>query len=157
MRKEIDYFITTLHSIINGDPWYGQPAMKILQDVDAATVYKKPNETSHSLIELLYHINTWAEFTLKRLEGDEEKDMAAFEKLDWREIDTNEHTWEKAIAQFKVTHDLIIESLATKEDKFLSEKVDYREYNFRFLLHGIIQHDIYHLGQIAYVKKLFEG
>lgn len=101
-------------------------------------------------------MNTWAEFTLKRLEKDEEKDMAAFEKLDWRDIDTNEHTWEKGLAQFKVTHDLIIELLATKEDKFLSEKVDYREYNFRFLLHGIVQHDIYHLGQIAYAKKLIE-
>jgi uncharacterized damage-inducible protein DinB len=156
MRKEIDYFITTLHSIVNGEPWYGQSAMKILQDIDPAAVYKKPNQNSHSLIELLYHMNTWAEFTLKRLEKDEEKDMAAFEKLDWRDIDTNEHTWEKGLAQFKVTHDLIIELLATKEDKFLSEKVDYREYNFRFLLHGIVQHDIYHLGQIAYAKKLIE-
>ena len=58
------------------------------------------------------------------------------------------------MAQFKVTHDLIIDLLDTKGDKFLSEDVDYREYNFRFLLHGIIQHDIYHIGQIAYLKKL---
>ena len=58
------------------------------------------------------------------------------------------------MAQFKVTHDLIIELLGTKDDKFLSGKVDYREYNFKFLLHGIIQHDIYHIGQIAYLKKL---
>jgi hypothetical protein len=113
MRKEIDYLIATLHSVINGEPWYGQSAMKILQGIDPAAVYKKPNENSHSLIELLYHMNTWAEFALKRLEKDEEKNMAAFEKLDWREIDTTEHTWEKAVAQFKVTHDLIIELLAT--------------------------------------------
>ena len=154
MRKEIENIITTLHSILSGEPWYGQPAMKILQDVGPGSVYKRPNEGSHSLIELIYHMNTWAEFVLKRLEKDDEKDMDAFEKLDWREIDPKENTWEKAVAQFKVTHDLIIELLATKDDKFLSEKVDYREYNFRFLLHGIIQHDIYHVGQIAYLKKL---
>lgn len=154
MRKEIEYIITSLHSILSGEPWYGQPAMKILQDVDPGSVYKRPNESSHSLIELIYHMNTWAEFVLKRLEKDDEKDMDAFEKLDWREIDPKENTWEKGVAQFKVTHDLIMELLATKDDKFLSEKVDYREYNFRFLLHGIIQHDIYHMGQIAYVKKL---
>ena len=154
MRKEIDYFITTIRSVLDGEPWYGQPAMKILQSVDTATAYKKPNAQSHSPIELLYHMITWAEFTLKRLEKDQEKDMAAFESLDWREIDPKEHTWEKAIAQFKVTHDLIIELLGTKDDEFLSEKVDYREYNFRFLLHGIIQHDIYHIGQIAYMNKL---
>ena len=154
MRKQIDYIITTLHSILDGEPWYGRSAMKILQDADSSAVYKKPNENSHSLIELLYHMNTWADFTLKRLEKDNEKDLESFEKLDWREIDSNEHTWEKGVAQFKVTHDLIIELLGTKDDEFLSEGVDYREYNFRFLLYGIIQHDIYHIGQIACVMKL---
>ena len=154
MRKQIDYFVTTIHSILDGQPWYGQPAMKILQGVDPANVYTKPNDSSHSLAELLYHMVTWAEFTLKRLEQKEEKDIDAFEKLDWREINPEEHTWEKGIAQFKVTHDLIIDLLGTKDDEFLGEMVDYREYNFRFLLHGIIQHDIYHLGQIAYLSKL---
>ena len=154
MRKEIDYIVTTLRSVLDGEPWYGRSVMKILQDADPLTVYKKPNENCHSLIELLYHMNTWADFTLKRLEKDEEKDLESFEKLDWREIDPNEHTWEKGIAQFKVTHDLIIELLGTKDDEFLSEEVDYREYNFRFLLYGIIQHDIYHIGQITYVMKL---
>jgi len=156
MRKEIEHITKTLHSILNGEPWYGRSVMKILQEIAPSMVYKKPNENSHSLIELLYHMNTWAEFTLKRLEKVEEKDLASFEKLDWREIETNEHTWDKAMAQFKVTHDLIIELLETKDDEFLSEEVDYREYNFRFLLYGIIQHDIYHIGQIAYLKKLLE-
>src|ERR1051326_7261140 len=154
MRKEIDYIITTLHSVLDGEPWFGRSVMSILQEIDPAVVYKKPNANSHSLVELLYHMNTWAEFTLKRLEKVEEKDLARIEKLDWREIDPIDHTWEKGVAQFKVTHDLIIELLGTKDDKFLSGKVDYREYNFKFLLHGIIQHDIYHIGQIAYTMKL---
>ena len=153
MRKEIAYIITTLHSVLDGEPWFGRSVMKLLQEVDPAIVHTIPNENSHSLIELLYHMNTWAEFTLKRLEKDEENDLARFEKLDWRTIDSNEHTWEKGVAQFKVTHDLIIELLETKDDEFLSGDVDYREYNFRFLLYGIIQHDIYHIGQIAYLKK----
>ena len=153
MRKEIAYIITTLHSVLDGEPWFGRSVMKLLQEVDPAIVHTIPNENSHSLIELLYHMNTWAEFTLKRLEKDEENDLERFEKLDWRAIDPNEHTWEKGVAQFKVTHDLIIELLETKDDEFLSGNVDYREYNFRFLLYGIIQHDIYHIGQIAYLKK----
>ncbi len=88
------------------------------------------------------------------MEKNKKESSADFEKLDWRKIDPAEHTWEKGMAQFKVTHDLIIEMLETKDDTFLSEKVDEREYDFGFLLQGIIQHDIYHIGQIAYVKKL---
>ena len=51
----------------------------------------------------------------------------------------------------------IIALLHTKDDMFLEEKVDYRNYNFRFLINGLIQHNIYHLGQVAYLKKLLEG
>ena len=119
MRKEIDYIITTLHSVLDGEPWFGRSVMSILQEIDPAVVYKKPNANSHSLVELLYHMNTWAEFTLKRLEKVEEKDLARIEKLDWREIDPIDHTWEKGVAQFKVTHDLIIELLGTNGWKIL--------------------------------------
>lgn len=48
----------------------------------------------------------------------------------------------------------IIAILETKEDAFLKEMVPSREFNFRFMLNGLIQHNIYHLGQVAYVKKL---
>lgn len=153
MPKQIGHIITTLHSVVEGEPWFGRSIMSLLHEIDPAIVYKKPNENSHSLIELLYHMITWAEFTLKRIEK-EDLDLVAFEKMDWREIDPVEHTWEKGLARFKVTNDLIIEALQSKDDDFLSEKVDYREYNFRFLLLGLIQHNIYHIGQIAYMKKL---
>jgi len=154
MRKEIEYITKTLQSIIDGEPWYGRPAMKILKDIDPSAVFKNPGGNSHSLIELIYHMNTWAEFTLKSLAEADGAAITEIEKLDWRRIDPGEHSWDKGVAQFKVNHDLMIELLNTKDDEFLSKKVGSREYNFRFLLHGIIQHDIYHLGQVAYVKKL---
>jgi len=154
MRKQIGHIISSLHTVVEGEPWFGKPVMTVLHEVDPKIVYKKPNDASHSLIELLYHMITWAEFTLKRIEGEEDDDITAFDKLDWRQIDTNGHTWDKAVAQFKVTNDLIIEALQAKNDEFLGGKVDYREYNFRFLLHGLIQHNIYHAGQIAYLRKL---
>ena len=80
--------------------------------------------------------------------------MEAFEEMDWRLIDPHIHTWSNALEEFKVAHDRILELLKGKDDSFLDESVDYRNYNVRFLLNGLIQHDIYHLAQIAYVKKL---
>jgi len=156
MRQQIGHIISTLRTVVEGEPWFGKPVMTLLQEVSPADVYKKPNDNSHSLIELLYHMLNWAEFTLRRIENEDDEDVAIFERQDWRQINPAEHTWEKAVAQFKVTNDLIIEALQSKNDSFLNEKVDYREYSFRFLLNGLIQHNIYHAGQIAYVKKLFE-
>ncbi len=50
-----------------------------------------------------------------------------------------------------------MELLSEKEDGFLSEEAADRKYNFRHLLHGLIQHDIYHQGQIAFLNKLLAG
>ena len=153
MNKEIQSIINELKSINSGDPWYGRPVYALLDEIDPSIVYKKPNEQSHSLIELLYHMITWAGFTLRRIEGDKEQDLAAFEKLDWREIDPHIHNWEKGLKEFKQIQADIIALLETKDDGFLKQIVDYRKYNFQVLLRGLIQHNIYHSGQVAYLVK----
>jgi|SRR3989337_2631620 len=154
MNKEIQSIILTLENILDGDPWYGRPVYAILREVDSSIAYKKITPGSHSLIELLYHMLTWAEFTLKRTEKEDANDLTAFEKLDWREIDPKIHDWDEGLSAFIAAHQQIIALLHTKDDTFLNETVDYRQYNFRYLLNGLIQHNIYHLGQMAYLKKL---
>ena len=156
INKELQSIISNLERVNTGQPWYGRAVYEMLEEIDPAIVNKKPNDSSHSLAELLYHMITWADFTLHRIKGDKEKDMAAFEELDWREINPKVHTWKKGLAEFKAIHSKIIELLKEKDDEFLKEIVDYRKYNFRFLLNGLIQHNIYHIGQVAYVKKLLQ-
>ncbi|HEV8283554.1 MAG TPA: DinB family protein [Chitinophagaceae bacterium] len=156
MNKEIQSIITNLERVNAGQPWYGRAVYDIFEEIDPSIAYKKPNDNSHSLIELLYHMITWADFTLHRIQGYKEKDMTAFEELDWREIDPAVHTWEKGLVEFKAIHKKIVELLNEKDDEFLKGIVDYRKYNFRFLLNGLIQHNIYHIGQVALMKKLLQ-
>jgi len=153
MNKEIQSIIRNLENSLDGTPWYGRPVYAILREVDSSIVYKKPTPDSHSLIDLLYHMLTWAEFTLKRIERDDNFDLAGFEKIDWRTIDPAIHKWDEALAAYIAAHQQIVAHLQTKNDDFLSEVVDFRNYNFRFLLNGLIQHNIYHLGQVAYLVK----
>ena len=145
--------IRNLENTLDGTPWYGRPVYAVLREVDSSIAFKKPTPGSHSLMDLIYHMLTWAEFTLKRIEKDEILDMAAFEKIDWRTIDPAVHNWDEALAAYIAAHQQIIAHLQTKTDDFLSEIVDYRDYNFRFLLNGLIQHNIYHVGQVAYLVK----
>lgn len=156
MNKEIQTIIKSLESVNSGEPWFGRAVYEILEEIDPAIVFIKPGNTEHSLIELLYHMITWADFTLKRLEKDTINDLAAAEALDWRVINPNVHSWKKGVTIFKATHKKIIAQLKKKEDSFLKEKVDYRNYDFQFLLNGLLQHNIYHLGQIAYLKKMLQ-
>ncbi len=154
MNNEIRSIIDNLKEVLSGNPWYGKSVMALFDEIDPAIVYYKPNDQSHSLIELLFHMVTWAEFTQHRLMKDRQMDSDTVEVLDWREIDPAIHTWENGVAQFTEATNLIIQLLEASSDQLPDEKVDYRDYNFRILLNGLVQHNIYHLGQIAYVKKL---
>jgi uncharacterized damage-inducible protein DinB len=154
MNKEIAAIIRKMKSVNTGQPWFGRAAFVILDEVDPAKAMLRPGNAGHSMTDLIYHMNTWADFTLKRIEGDKIKDMGAFEKLDWRKIDPRIHSWKKGLKEFKKVQQEIMRILQTKDDAFLEQKVDYRTYNYRFLLEGMIQHTIYHLGQIAYLHKM---
>jgi len=161
MNKETQSIIKNLENILSGQPWFGRAVYEILGEIEESKVNAKPaspagkpNNNSHSLLELLWHMNTWAEFTLASLENKNIEDLKEIEKNDWRTIDPKKNTWKKGMEQLKGTHQTIIELLKQKtDDSFLSEIVVNRKYNFRFLLNGLIQHNIYHLGQISYLKK----
>lgn len=154
MNKEILSIIRRIENVNSGQPWFGRAVYELLDEVNTKKVFEKPHGTEHSMLELLYHMNVWADFTLKRLEKDEEHDMSYFEALDWRKIDPKKHSWKKALTEFMSIHKKIIAILKKKDDAFLKEIVDYRKYNYRFLLNGFIEHNIYHIGQIAYLNKM---
>ena len=154
MNKEIQTIIKSLQDTLEGQPWYGRAVYEILDETDETKVFIQPNAHSHSLADLLYHMLAWAEFTQKRIAKEIITDMAAYEAMDWRKIDPAGHSWKKGVAELKASHQKIIDLLQSKDDAFLEEIVDYRKYNFRYLLNGLIQHNIYHLGQVAYVKKM---
>jgi len=153
MNKEIQSIIKNLQRVNSGQPWYGRSVYELLDEVNPSKVFEKPGKEGHSMIELLYHLVTWTEFCLRRVQGGKDENPKEVEKLDWRQINTSQHSWEKGMAAFKLANDEIIELLSTKNDDFLKEMVDYREFNFRFMLNGLIQHHIYHIGQIAYIEK----
>jgi uncharacterized damage-inducible protein DinB len=147
-----------LQDTLKGTPWYGRPVYDILREVDPARVIIRPSGASHTLLELLYHMLSWAEFTRMQLERAPGFDPEAYEKsMDWRVINEQADSWEKGLSLFKSSHERIVELLSGKEDGFLSEEAEGRKYNFRFLLHGLIQHNIYHQGQIAFLNKLLAG
>lgn len=154
MNKEIQSIIRRIENVNSGEPWFGRAVYILLEEVDVKKIYTKSNKTDHSIIELLYHMITWADFTLKRIEKDKINDLAAAEELDWRTINPKVHTWQKGLREFKTIQKKIIALLKKKDDAFLNEIVDYRKYDFRYLINGMIEHTIYHIGQIAYLNKI---
>lgn len=153
-NRETNHLASHLENTLTGEPWFGRSLFSLLGDVDPTKAYQRVSNCPHSPADLLYHMITWASFTEKRLMREKNDDMAAFEKLDWREIDPQKHPWEEGVAEFRRLMEHIILLVREKEDSFLDEKVDFREYNFRFLITGLTEHNIYHLGQLAQIMKM---
>src|SRR5687768_16699566 len=94
MDSEIAFIISELQTAFAGNPWFGRSIKSLLSEVSLEIGLRKPNEQSHSIAELVYHMVTWKEFTISRLQPQTVKDIHFFEKMDWRELDlSNPTTW----------------------------------------------------------------
>ena len=154
MKKEIEYILNQLKDSYEGDPWFGRSVEKLLSEVHEMTAFHKP-AGQHSIVELLWHMITWREFTIDRLQHSPQMDVAYFEEMDWRELDFNDMSlWRQGLERLNETQAQLITLLQDRTDELLEQKVMERNYDFRKLLYGFIQHDIYHIGQIAYLQKL---
>ena len=65
--------------------------------------------------------------------------------------------WRKAVAATKRTHETLVKTVAGLPDSRLKERIPGKRYDFYHLLHGIAQHELYHAGQIAILKKALRG
>ena len=155
-NKEIGYIISQLKDAYQGDPWFGRAAIKLLGEVNEKTAYQKP-AGQHSILELLWHMITWREFTIDRLQHSPQMQLTYFEEMDWRELDHNDMTlWKQGLERLQETQNQLVALLQKRNDEILDQQVSERSYDFRKLLYGFIQHDIYHIGQIAYIQKLMK-
>lgn len=157
MNQEILQIAEQLRDVYEGEPWFGRSISSILNEIDEAIVFKKA-ANQHSILELLWHTITWKEFTLSRLRHDDELSIKYFEENDWRMLDHSDKTlWQQGLREFSKLHNELVEIVRQQNDELLCQRVRDRKYDFRKLLYGIVQHDIYHLGQIAYIKKMLTG
>jgi uncharacterized damage-inducible protein DinB len=154
MQNELDFIKSQITDAYSGSPWFGRSAKALLAEVKKEVAFQKPNG-EHSALELLWHMITWREFTIDRLQHSPQMRMEYFDKNDWRPLDHKDPTlWKQGMERLAETQNELIALLNKHDDSILDKQVAERNYNFRYLLHGIVQHDAYHLGQIAYLVKL---
>ena len=151
-KSEASFIADQLHRAFYGGAWHGPALLELLQDVDAATASRKPIENVHSIWELVLHVEVWDRAAMVRLGGEkyQPKGTDNFPSV----ITPKEREWRKAVASVKRTHDLLVNIVAGLAAERLSDRVPGKRYDFAHMLHGIAQHELYHAGQIAILKKV---
>jgi GNAT superfamily N-acetyltransferase/uncharacterized damage-inducible protein DinB len=152
VMSEIQRIEDQLRRAFEGDAWHGPAVRELLGDVTAAKAAARPLPDAHSIWEIVLHIATWEGVVRRRLQGEAVADLPS--EQDWPPVqETTETAWHKAMDDLDRGHRALREAIARSDEGRLAELVPGKEHSVYHMLHGIIQHDLYHAGQIAVLKK----
>ena len=160
--SEIDRILDHLEREHAGDPWYGSPLRTILDGIDATQAAARALPGAHSIWELVLHVTAWKNEVRRRLSG---APAAEPEEGDWPAVgEPSQARWRETLERLERAHqDLVAAIRQTPEKKLFEPTNDPRDsatgagVTYYVLLHGIVQHDVYHAGQIALLKKAALG
>jgi uncharacterized damage-inducible protein DinB len=145
-------------STLSGDPWYGSSVLHILEGMRAGAAAAHPIAGAHSVWELVLHTTAWTRETTRRVNGGGDRPPV---EGDYPPV--LEHTdaaWARALDELRTAHQELAAALIAVDDAVLAQQVgsqvdaDRQPVTVHRTVTGVLQHDAYHAGQIALLKKL---
>jgi len=149
--KETERIVDQLKRASEGDAWHGPSVIHLLEGITAQHAAARPIKSAHSIWEIVLHIAAWERAGLRRLQGDRAQ-LPADE--DWPPVvATDEAAWEQTRKALKQGNDELRKAISLIDDSRLDQPIVPGMSTVYVTLHGVIQHDLYHAGQIAILKK----
>ena len=149
--NEVKRIQDQLKRAFEGPAWHGKSLKELLAGVDARQAAARPVAGGHTIWEIVLHISAWNVAVLRRLQGDP-AELAPEE--DWPPAGrAGDSSWEKALMALENAHQRLWNHLEELNEEELDHQAAGNNYSVYFMLHGLIQHNLYHAGQIALLKK----
>jgi uncharacterized damage-inducible protein DinB len=155
---EIEKIVDQLQRAFKKDSWSGPSLQEVLAGVTVECAAARPIENAHSIWEIILHVAGWKDVVRRRIEGEPVRLPL---EGDWPAV--TDAGWQSALATLTSQHEALVKAVqgltdARLEDILITEQS--REtgggVSCYITLHGIVQHDLYHTGQIALLKKGYE-
>lgn len=154
-QNRLKKLIGILKESFDGYPWYGVSVMEKLEGIDWRNANTIPENGKKSIAHIVRHMISWRLLGVRKLLGDADFNIVLNSEFDWPDVQVDtEKKWIALISELQETQENLIRLLSSREDSFLDTKVPGKEEDFEFLLYGISEHDIYHLGQIGLLYSL---
>jgi uncharacterized damage-inducible protein DinB len=152
-RILINNLIRQLNELQEGSLWFDQSFRDKINKLSDDEAFAKPLPAIHSVAEHVSHMIEWRKECIRRFKGEKTELMHSPE--DWR---SNEELkimgWVNLKNALYNSREELIALFSNQTDDYLGTRFRDTEYNFHYLIEGIIQHDLYHLGQIGITIKL---
>jgi uncharacterized damage-inducible protein DinB len=156
---EVERIADQFKRAFDGEAWHGPSVLALLEGVTAEQAAAHPIAGAHSIWELTLHIGAWESACLRRLQGDPAQ---LSDEEDWPSVgDPSEDAWTAAKNELRVGHQALLDELSGLDDSRLDEPIiEDAPTSFSSVyvtLHGGVQHNLYHAGQIALLRKALAG
>lgn len=139
----------------DGEPWYGASLRALLADVGADLAQARPVAGAHSIWEIVRHLAWWMMAVRRRLGGEP---VTAAEGEDWPRVGSHEPSaWLATLDVLEQAHGAIVAHVAAMPADALTDLVPGQRITHAAMLHGLVQHTVYHAGQIALIKRAARG
>jgi uncharacterized damage-inducible protein DinB len=150
--NELGWIEQQLREAYEGEPWHGPSLRSILKDVTADQAAFRPLALGHSMWELVLHVIAWEEVVRRRMSGETVAGLSAEQDFPIVE-DTSEAAWRSTLERLHQKNTQLRLAIRVFPEDKLQEIVPARKHSFRTMLHGSVQHQAYHAGQIALLKR----
>jgi uncharacterized damage-inducible protein DinB len=149
VRVEVERIADQLHRSWAGPAWHGPALKKVLAGVDAELALRRPIPNAHTIHELVLHITAWAGVARRALASGTYPRLSS--ARNWPSADGD---WKIALESLADGQLALIDEVRKQSDACLDRLIEpKRKYTYYVLLHGVVQHNLYHAGQIALLKK----
>jgi len=147
--NQIEQLLEQYNQTMTGDAWYGDPVWRILDGIDARCAVASPFG-GHTIWQLVMHMLFWEDVATRRLTGPVSPDLAG----NFPEMPVlDEQSWQGTLDQFRASNERFRVALSLANPVRLDENTPGGQRSFRYEIVGVIEHHIYHIGQISLLKK----
>ena len=138
-----------------GGAWHGPAIAEALDGVDAAAAARRLGD-AHTIAEITGHVAFWIDAARRRMDGEAVTNVPP--EVDFpRGGADSEDAWRATLANLESAHRRLHTALLALDDDRLDGAVAGSDPTVRGQLLGILQHNAYHAGQIAVLKKAGAG
>lgn len=149
--KETERMLKLFEDLYAGEPWLDVTLVDTLSALSAKQAAHKPYPDWNSIWEITHHLISWRENVLERVKG---KTIKTPEDNYFAAVaDTSDAAWQKTLEKLHDSQEAWLEFLDELQAEKLEEIYPVNELSYADHIHGIIQHDAYHLGQIVMLAK----
>ncbi len=138
-------------AVLHGSPWHGDPIWQILDSISAGTAGARPPEGTHTIWEIVEHMTFWENVAARRLAGQR---AGLVEALNFPAMPpVTEENWKATLEGFRVSNRQFRAALEQLDPARLDELTAAGKRTYYGEAHGLIEHTVYHAGQIVLLKK----